>query len=89
MFNDAIDYDGLLDIIRKKPQIHLKFFSSVESLQTFVHPGITEIIPLLVENENGDFFPYSGYLFEQVKEGNLYFIYKSAHTSIKPFVKKS
>ena len=88
LFNDAIEYNGLIDIIRKKPQVHLKFFSSLDSLKTFVHPGITEIIPLLVENENGDFFPYSGFVFDQAKEGNLYFIYKSAHTSIEPFIKK-
>jgi NhaP-type Na+/H+ or K+/H+ antiporter len=88
LFNDAIEFNGLIEIIRKKPQVHIKFFSSLDSLRTFVHPGITEIIPLLVENEVGDFFPYSGYVFDQVKEGNLYFIYKSAHTSIEPFVKK-
>jgi NhaP-type Na+/H+ or K+/H+ antiporter len=76
LFNDAIDYNGLLALIQTKPKVHLKHFSSLEGLRTFVYPGVTEVIPLLVESQEGDIYPYSGYIFEQVTEGDLYYIYK-------------
>ena len=83
LFNDAIEFEGLIDIIRTKPEVQIKFFTSLDSLRNFVYPGVTEVIPLFIKNEEGDFFPYSGHLFDQVKEGTLYFIHKNTHESIE------
>lgn len=80
LFNDSIDYQTLLKIIQKRPSVHLKYFSSIESLEGFVYPGVTEIIPLFVEDNKGNFFPYSGFVNKQLQEGHLYFIYKNAYS---------
>ncbi len=76
LFNNATEFYNLIDLINQKPQVHTEKFSSVEDLKAFVRPGVSEIIPLLIENEKEDFFPYSGHVFDQVKGGTLYYLDK-------------
>ncbi len=88
LFNDAVDYYTLLDVIQDRPQVHVKYFESTEALRKFVYPGVTEVIPLFLEDELGYFYPFSGFLDKQLTEGNLYFVYKNESSQINSFDKK-
>jgi hypothetical protein len=66
----------------------VKYFESTKALKKFVYPGVTEVIPLFLEDKLGYFYPFSGFLDKQLTEGNLYFVYKNESSQITSFDKK-
>ena len=76
LFNDVVDFHELLNVIHKNPIVQIKAFKSSEELRKFVKPGVEEIIPLLFESKKEFIHPFSEYLFDQTREGNLFYIAK-------------